>query len=84
MIQAVGARLRPELLAANAPILTDDEINKESQGDDEARMVLHRLNARKPVNQMYQGPDNLQVGDVGGYVAQLQLGALGLVKVASA
>ncbi|KAF7784177.1 hypothetical protein Agabi119p4_342 [Agaricus bisporus var. burnettii] len=83
MIEAVGARLRPELLAANSPILTNEEINIESQGDDEARIVLHRLNARKPVNQMYQGPDNLQVGDVGGYVAHIQVGALGLVEVAS-
>jgi hypothetical protein len=84
MIQAVGARLRPELLETNAPILTDEEINRESQGDDEVRVVLHRINARKPVNKMYQGPDNLQVDDVNGYVARLQLGALGLVKVASA
>jgi hypothetical protein len=84
MIQAVGARLRPELLSPNAPILTEDQIDKEARNDEETKIVLHRLNARKPVNQMYQGPNNLRVGDVNGYVANLQRGTLGLVRVASA
>lgn len=84
MIQAVGARLRPEVLAPNAPILTEEQIEEESQNDEEAKLVLHRLNARKPVNQLYAGPDNLQVGDVDGFVAHLQQGALGLVRVESA
>lgn len=84
MFQAVGARLRPELLAGNTPILTDEQIDREAREDEDAKIVLRRVNARKPVNQMYQGPDNLRVGDVGGYVAHLQYGALGLVKVASA
>ncbi len=81
MIQAVGARLRPEVLAPNAPILSSEQIAKESQNDEEAKLVLNRLNARKPVNQLYAGPDNLQVGDVNGYIAHLQHGALGLVRV---
>jgi len=84
MIQAVGARLRPEVLAPNAPILSEEEIAEEAQDDEEAKVVLNRLNARKPVNQLYAGPDNLQAGDVNGYVAHLQHGELGLVRVESA
>ncbi len=84
MIQAVGARISPNLLAPNAPIFSEDRITKESQNDEEAGLVLHQLNAQKPVDRMYEGPGNLQVGDVNGYVAHLQRGSLGLVKVESA
>ncbi|KAF5352704.1 hypothetical protein D9756_005858 [Leucocoprinus leucothites] len=84
MIKAVGARIRPELLAPNAPIWSEEEISKEASNDEEKKLVLHRLNARKPVNQLYQGPDNLCTGDVNGYVANLQHGTLGLIKVSSA
>ncbi|KAF9445368.1 FAD/NAD(P)-binding domain-containing protein [Macrolepiota fuliginosa MF-IS2] len=81
MIEAVGARLRPELLAPNAPIMSDEDIKKEAQGDEEIETVLHRVNARKPVNQLYQGPSNLQADDVNGLVARLVHGQLGLVRV---
>jgi len=81
MIEAVGARLRPELLAANAPIMSNEQIQDEAQGDEEIEIVLHRVNARKPVNQLYQGPANLQAGDVGGFIAHLQHGELGLVRM---
>ncbi|KAJ3572209.1 hypothetical protein NP233_g3234 [Leucocoprinus birnbaumii] len=84
MIKAVGARLRPELLSPNAPIWSEEEISQEASNDEEKKLVLHRLNARKPVNQLYQGPDNLRTGDVNGYVANLQHGALGLIMVSSA
>ncbi|KXN88893.1 Tryptophan 2-halogenase [Leucoagaricus sp. SymC.cos] len=83
MVKAVGARLRPELLSAGTPIWTEEEIEKEAGNDEETKIVLHRMNARKPVNQMYQGPENLRVGDVDGYVAHLHHGALGLIRVAS-
>ncbi|KAF9451401.1 FAD/NAD(P)-binding domain-containing protein [Macrolepiota fuliginosa MF-IS2] len=81
MIEAVGARLRPELLAPNAPIMSNEQIQDEAQGDEEIEIVLHRVNARKPVNQLYQGPANLQAGDVGGFIAHLQHGELGLVRM---
>lgn len=84
MIQAVGARIHPELLAPNAPILSAEQIEGQAKDDEEVKIVLNRVNARKPVNKMYQGPDNLQVDEVNGYVARLQRGALGLVKVGSA
>jgi len=79
MIEAVGARIRPELLSPNAPIWTEEEICREASNDEEKKLVLRRLNARKPVNQMYQGPDNLCVDDVNGYIANLSQGQLGLI-----
>ncbi|TFK44724.1 hypothetical protein BDQ12DRAFT_673465 [Crucibulum laeve] len=80
--EAVGARLHPELLAPNAPILSEAEITKAvAPGDEDAKLVLNRLNARKHVNTLYKGPDNLQVDSVDGYIANLVHGALGLVKV---
>lgn len=84
MIQAVGARLRPGVVAYNAPILTEEQVAKEAKGDEEAELVLNQLNAQRSVDQLYKGPDNLEVDHVDGYVAHLQHGALGLVRVAAA
>jgi len=84
MIEAIGAHIRPELLSPSAPILTEEEICKEASSDEEKKLVLRRLNARKPVNRMYQDPDNLCAEDVNGYIANLKRDQLGLVQKMSA
>jgi len=84
MIRAIGTHIRPELLSPNAPILTEEEICKEVSNDEEKKLVLRRLNARKPVNRMYQDPNNLCAEDVDGYIANLNRSQLGLVRKISA
>lgn len=81
MFQAVGARIRPELMSSSQPILTDDEISRAVDPDDEAaKLVLNRVNARKPVEAMYKGPSNLQAESVNGFIARLEHGRLGLIR----
>lgn len=81
MHEAVGARIQPELMLPNQPILTDEEISRAVDPDDEdAKLVLHRVNARKPVNEMYKGMSNLRVEGVNGFVAHLERGRLGLIR----
>lgn len=81
MHTAVGARLAPELLSPNAPILSEKEIAQVvDSNDEEATMVVHRVNARKAVDTLCRGADDLEVDNVNGYIANLQRGSLGLIK----
>jgi hypothetical protein len=83
MQEAVIARLnQSQLFSPSAPILSDEDIRQKLADDDEeARLVVSRINARKPLNEMYKGPDGLQTNSVNGYTAHLLHGSLGLVRV---
>lgn len=81
MHTAVGARLAPELLSPNAPILSEKEIAEVVDcNDEEATLVVHRVNARKAVDNLCRGADDLEVDNVNGYIANLEHGSLGLIK----
>ncbi|KAG7442938.1 FAD/NAD-binding domain-containing protein [Guyanagaster necrorhizus] len=81
MHEAVGARLGPELCSPSAPIMTDHEIEALAQDDNEAKLVLKEINARKAVHTMYDGPIHVAAESVDGLVLNLQVGNFGLKNV---
>ncbi|KZS96642.1 FAD/NAD(P)-binding domain-containing protein [Sistotremastrum niveocremeum HHB9708] len=81
MHEAVGARVDPSLFSPDGPVMTPDDLEKVlAPGDDEARHVLHEVNARKPVHIMYNATGNFDLEDVNGYKVNVVPGSLGLRK----
>jgi hypothetical protein len=82
MHDAVRARFGPELMSSTGEILSKELLAQAVDPSDvDTLLVLNRQNARRPVNQLYKGPSNLQVEAVDGFVAQLERGRLGLVQI---
>ncbi|KAH7922202.1 FAD/NAD(P)-binding domain-containing protein [Leucogyrophana mollusca] len=80
MYEAVGARLNPELLSSAGPILSEADVDLlVGDADEEAKHVLHEVNARKPIHTMYQPVDNFEAEAHVGFKAVLERGRLGLV-----
>ncbi|KAH7908475.1 putative halogenase, partial [Hygrophoropsis aurantiaca] len=79
MYETVGARLDPNLLSTTGRVLTESEVDLlVGSHDDDARHVLHEVNARKPIHIMYSPIDDFQ-GEVHfGFKAVLERGRLGL------
>lgn len=48
--------------------------------DQEAKIVLSEINARKPIHNMYNPTDNFSVEEHFGFKAVLERGKLGLVN----
>jgi flavine halogenase len=57
-----------------------DETNSDCEKAVETRMVLHKINARRVVHSEYS-INNFEVESLGGFVARLEKGRLGLVTV---
>ncbi|KAG0702265.1 putative halogenase [Suillus ampliporus] len=78
---AVKARLDPTLTSPNGPIMTECDIDRLlGDADEEAKIVLSEINARKPIHTMYNPADNFGVEEHFGFKAVLERGKLGLVN----
>lgn len=75
-------RVDPELLKPTGDVLTAEEIAKlVDPNDSEARIALEKVNARKPINQMYKPKQNFANEVLLGMNANVERGKLGLVVV---
>ncbi|KAG1896578.1 putative halogenase [Suillus fuscotomentosus] len=80
MHSAVKARLDPSLTSPDAPVMTESDIDRVLGGaDEEAKIVLSEINARKPIHTMYNPTENFGVEAHFGFKAVLERGRLGLV-----
>lgn len=79
--ESVGNRIGFDFLSANAPIM-DLKTMEEVAGPDDAEvlLVLKQVNARKPLVGLYGALESLQGDVIGGYVARLERGTIGLVQ----
>ncbi|KAG1762096.1 putative halogenase [Suillus occidentalis] len=81
MHSAVKARLDPSLTSPDAPIMTESDIdNLLGDADEEAKLVLSEINARKPIHTMYNPTENFGVEEHFGFKAVLERGKLGLAS----
>ncbi|KAF9032162.1 FAD/NAD(P)-binding domain-containing protein [Hymenopellis radicata] len=76
MISTVYKQLSQELLDPHGRVMLEDEIDALTD-DEEARIVLREINARKGIHDMYGGPQNLAKEEAG-LVANTKRGQLGL------
>lgn len=75
-------RVDPELLKPTGNVLNADEIAKlVDPNDTEARIALEKVNARKPINQMYKPKQNFANEILLGMNANVERGKLGLIIV---
>ncbi|KAG1776888.1 putative halogenase [Suillus placidus] len=82
MHSAVKARqgLDPTLTSPDAPVMTECEVDRLlGDADEEAKLVLKEINARKPIHAMYNPTENFGVEEHFGFKAVLERGKLGLV-----
>lgn len=83
MRESVGGRIGFDLLSANTPIMDFNAMEKIAGPDDaETLLVLKQVNARKPLVGLYSALESLQSDVIGGHVARLELGQVGLTRVA--
>ncbi|OCH89293.1 hypothetical protein OBBRIDRAFT_835926 [Obba rivulosa] len=75
MHASVVARLDPALTSPSGPILLGDAVDKLIGEDDvEGRLVLRKLNARKPIHNMYNPADDFATEVLHGFRAVLEKG----------
>ncbi|KAG1812373.1 putative halogenase [Suillus variegatus] len=82
MHSAVRTRqgLDPTLTSPDAPVMTECEVDRLlGDADEEAKIVLKEINARKPIHTMYNPTENFGVEEHFGFKAVLERGKLGLV-----
>ena len=73
-------RIDPELLAPSAPILLNEDVKQIiSAEDEEARHVLNKVNASKPIRSMYSATEQFVYESHYGFKAVLERGKLGLI-----
>ncbi|KAI9571693.1 FAD/NAD-binding domain-containing protein [Boletus coccyginus] len=83
MIKAVSERVDPKLLDPKAPIMTHDQIDKLiDRTDEEARLVLGRINVRKQNRSIYDPFGSFTDDNHFGFRAVLERGNLRLVAAA--
>lgn len=79
----LSVSVAPELTSPTGPIMTEAELNVHLDAtDEEARHVLHEINARKPIHTMYNPVENFGTENHFGFKAVLQRGRLGLAVAA--
>lgn len=82
MRESVGGRIGFDLLSASTPILDFKAMEKIAGPDDvEALLVLKQVNARKPLVGLYRALESFQGDVIGGHVARLEHGSVGLANV---
>ncbi|KIK43258.1 hypothetical protein CY34DRAFT_791518 [Suillus luteus UH-Slu-Lm8-n1] len=82
MHSAVKARLDPTLTSPDAPVMAECEVDRLlGDADEEAKIVLKEINARKPIHTMYNPTENFGVEEHFGFKAVLERGRLGLATV---
>ncbi|KAG2352102.1 hypothetical protein BDR07DRAFT_187439 [Suillus spraguei] len=80
MHSAVKSRIRPTRTSPDVPVMTECEIDcLLGDADEEAKIVLKDINARKPIHTMYNHAENLGVEEHFGFKAVLERGKLSLV-----
>ncbi|KAJ7670002.1 putative halogenase [Mycena polygramma] len=77
MVSKVEKKLGPTALAVDAPIMSVASVMALAGNDEDARNVLLKVNARKPLAEMY-GCNTAEV--MGGFYVRMERGALGLVR----
>ncbi|KAJ7611933.1 putative halogenase [Mycena polygramma] len=77
MVSNVSKKLGAELISPEAPIMSVSSVMALAGNDEEAKNVLLKVNARKPLAEMY-GCNTAEV--MGGFYVRMELGALGLVR----
>ena len=71
----------PSLLSPAAPILLDTDVNRlVSAEDEEAKFVLNKVNASKPIRGMYSATEQFTYESHYGFKAVLERGNLGLIQ----
>ncbi|KAF5319249.1 hypothetical protein D9619_008329 [Psilocybe cf. subviscida] len=81
--ESVGERIGFDHLSANTPILDVKAMEKIAGPDDlEALLVLKQVNARKPLVGLYSALASFQGDVIGGHVARLEHGCIGLARAA--
>ncbi|CAK5284694.1 unnamed protein product [Mycena citricolor] len=80
MAASVSQRVPHALLAPDGPLLATQDVVQLADGDDEAKHVLWRVNARKAVDGIYDWERNFRSEKLGGWVVRLETGRLGLVR----
>ncbi|KAH7886566.1 putative halogenase [Phlebopus sp. FC_14] len=84
MHASVASRLDPNLVSPACPVITEDQINQlVAEDDEEAKLVLCEINARKPIHAMYTPTQHFQLESHFGHAAVLKRGHLGLYAVPS-
>ncbi|KAJ7898527.1 putative halogenase [Mycena olivaceomarginata] len=77
MVSNVSKKLGPEIVSPDAPIMSVASVMALAGNDEEARNVLLKSNARKPLAEMY-GCNTAEVME--GFYVRMERGMLGLVK----
>jgi len=71
--------LDPTLTSPDAPVMAECEVDRLlGDADEEAKIVLKEINARKPIHTMYNPTENFGVEEHFGFKAVLERGRLGL------
>jgi hypothetical protein len=74
-------RVDPVLTSPSGPLMTESDINcLFGDDDEEAKIVLSEINARKPIHTMYNPTEDFGVEEHFGFKAVLKRGKLGLVN----
>ncbi|KAF9484535.1 FAD/NAD(P)-binding domain-containing protein [Pholiota conissans] len=82
--ESVGNKIGFDALKASNPVLNAEEIEKIGGPDEDVVMVLKHVNARKPLVGLYEALDVIKTENIGGFVARLKRGELGLTPEAKA
>lgn len=68
-------------MSPSGAVLTEADIDKViDPKDEEAKLVLSEVNARKPIHAMYNSTRNFGDEVLDGYIVRVERGRLGLVK----
>ncbi|KAG2002536.1 hypothetical protein CC2G_004719 [Coprinopsis cinerea AmutBmut pab1-1] len=83
IVDEVASRCQPELLSIAAPIFSAEQLNEMIDPNDaDAAAVINRINSSKALASMYVGgPQLIESDPVNGFVATLEKGKLGLVRI---
>ena len=74
-------RLDPVFTSPSGPVMIESDLDRLfGDGDEEAKIVLSEINARKPIHRMYNVTDDFGVEQHFGFKAVLERGKLGLVN----
>ncbi|KAF8205877.1 putative halogenase [Mycena galopus ATCC 62051] len=77
MVDKVSKKLGPEVISPEAPIMSVASVMKLAGSDEDAKNVLLKANARKPLAEMY-GCNTAEVME--GFYVRMEKGSLGLVR----
>ncbi|KAJ7092897.1 putative halogenase [Mycena belliarum] len=83
MEKEVSKRMDPALMATDGPIMGPNSIAAAAGDDEQAKLVLQRLNARKAISGIKGFEPNFRGENFAGFALVAERGNLGLVSVAA-